>query len=587
MSQRHGAAAPDRRALEQAGVDLPAVLNATVPLARRGSGKWHVATANLIRHRWGGGCPHAHGLKADEDAEVPFLDLLDGVCAKCVPAAALPDPVRGLWTACVAITEADRRARALADGSGPTTWPGYARALAAGAHHDDEAVRALLKPWLDHDEVGEQAWTALAAWTAVIERSNLALADYQAAAPAADTTAAISRACDTIAQDPAVHATSRALDTAVGREHRYDLAHTSLWPLVRTVWSAARRQGRCAEAAATLTLAAAQERWGAARVRDVTVLPTPPRVPAGSYATPSAWADALLGLWWREAVTTWCARLEDALAAGATEEGGRTLLLVRDWPLTKPGDEELAYLSQFPQLGPAVPDDLDTEPYDRTAGQAVVLSVPRYAVDQAVAHSRYQNGRITPGGPDDARAADPGPGTLALLRTVYPYLTEDALADGPSPEPSASVRTARAAERAARGTQDRPHWSERHRAASTTMWRDAFRSGQWTWVPDDTDIELAPPQLTTLLEPAYDWQVMLLHVESGPAGATGLHTLFGHPAGWDARRGGLRFQPVHGHRTITVAQHRIIGLTGNPYRRGGGRVPLWEVYRSRQVPRSW
>ncbi|MGW4891376.1 hypothetical protein ACWEQL_03785 [Kitasatospora sp. NPDC004240] len=308
---------PDRRVLEQAGVGLPAFLAATVPLARRGSGKWHVATPNPIRHRWGGGCPHSHGLKADAAAEVPFLDLLDGICAKCVPAAALPDPVRGLWSACVVIAEADRRARALADGTGPRTWPGYARALAAGAHHDDDAVRALLKPWLDHGEVGEQAWTALAAWTVVIERSNLALAAYQAAAPAADTTAAISRACDAVAEDPAVHATSAALDTAVGRGHRYNRDHAALWPLVRTVWSAARRQGRCAEDAAALTLAAAARHWAGARVRDVTVLPTPPSLPACSYATPSAWADALLGVWWREAITTWCARLEDALQPGA------------------------------------------------------------------------------------------------------------------------------------------------------------------------------------------------------------------------------------------------------------------------------
>ncbi|WP_331731261.1 hypothetical protein [Kitasatospora sp. NBC_01300] len=587
MSQRHGAASPNRGALEQAGVDLPAILDATVPLARRGSGKWHVATPNPIRHRWGGGCPHAHGLKADENIEVPFLDLLDGVCAKCVPAAALPDPVRGLWTACLAITEADHRARSLVGGSGLRTWPGYARALAAGAHHDDEAVRALLKPWLDHDEVGEQAWIALAAWTAVIERSNLALADYQAAAPAADTTAAISRACDTVAEDPAVHATSRALDTAVGREYRYGPAHTSLWPLVRAVWSAARRQGRCAEAAVTLALTAAQERWGAARVRDVTVLPTPARVPAGSYATPAAWADELLRLWWREAVTTWCTRLEDALDVSATEEDGRTLLLVRDWPLTRPGDEELAYLSQFPQRGPTVPDERDADPYNRTASQAVVLSVPHYAADQAVEHARYQSGRITPGGPDDARTSDPGPSALALLRTVYPYLPEDVLADGASSEPSAAVRTARAAERAARDTQEQPHWSERHRAASTAMWQDAFRSGRWTWVPDDTDNEAAPPQLTTLLQPSHDWQVMRLHVECGPAGDTSLHTLFGHPEGWDSRRGALRFRPAHGHRTVTVAQHRIVGLTGDPYRRGGGRAPLWEAYRSPQAPRSW
>jgi hypothetical protein len=38
----YGSKAPDRHALEEAGVGLPAVLAATVTLARRGSGKWHV-----------------------------------------------------------------------------------------------------------------------------------------------------------------------------------------------------------------------------------------------------------------------------------------------------------------------------------------------------------------------------------------------------------------------------------------------------------------------------------------------------------------------------------------------------------------
>ncbi|MDH6128800.1 hypothetical protein [Kitasatospora sp. GP82] len=151
MSARYGSKTPDRQTLEQAGVALPAILSATVPLARRGNGKWHVVLPEAAK-RWGGGCQHARDFTVAFDH--PFLDQLAGICAKCSPVDALDDAVRGLWQACLAIVEADGRARALAGHGGPCTWPGYARALAAGAHHDDETVRALLKPWLDDPTVG-------------------------------------------------------------------------------------------------------------------------------------------------------------------------------------------------------------------------------------------------------------------------------------------------------------------------------------------------------------------------------------------------------------------------------------------------
>ncbi|MDH6128801.1 hypothetical protein [Kitasatospora sp. GP82] len=430
---------------------------------------------------------------------------------------------------------------------------------------------------------------ALRAWTACVERSHLALAAYQAAAPAADTTAAISRACDTVAEERDVHATSRALDTATGRGSRYDWEHASLWPLVRSAWSAARRQRRTAGEALAFTLDQAGKRWAGARVWDVTVLPDPPAVPAGDFPSPSAWADAVLQAWWKETVTTWCTRLEDALAPGADDSDERVLLLVRDWPLTRPEDEDLAYLAHFPQAGPTVPDHLGADPYDpyqREPRYAVVLSVPRYAADQAVDHARHQRGRITAG---DTRANGDETATeaaaSALLRTAYPYLAGDASTYGPVPEASADVQAARAAERAARGDQDQLHWSDKRRDESMWKWTDAFTEGRWTWVPDDTDDGPARQQLITLLPHCYDWVAMRLHVETGPAGATAVHTLFGPPEDWDPRRGLLRFRPVDGHRAVTVAQHRIIGLSGVRHRRGAGRTVLWEEYQSPQPHR--
>ncbi|KQV11994.1 MULTISPECIES: hypothetical protein [unclassified Kitasatospora] len=359
---------------------------------------------------------------------------------------------------------------------------------------------------------------------------------------------------------------------------------------MRAAWSAARRQGKSAERAVDFTLTVAAQNWAGARVRDVTVLPDPPTIPAGQYPNPSAWADALLQLWWKETAAAWCSRLEEALVPGAGESEEKALLLVRDWPLTNSGGEELAYLAQFPQLGPSVPDDLDTDPYHLGPRHAVVLSVPRYAAEQAVEHARYQRQRITLRSPgDDSRAteSDPGPAVRDLLLTACPWLAEDPAADGPSPEASAVIRATRAVERAARGSEEQLHWSDKRRDDSLWKWRHAFRDGRWTWVPDDTDDGLAGQQLVTLLERHYDWTVMRLHVESGPAGATGVHTLFGHSGVWDIRRGVLRFRPVDGHRAVAVAQHRIIGLTGDRYRRGSGRPPLWEEYRSPQPYRSW
>ncbi|MEE1823879.1 hypothetical protein PUR61_17015 [Streptomyces sp. BE20] len=569
---------PDRQELLQAGVDLAVFRSATVPLARRGPGKWHVIGHG--RDRWGS-CTHARAFDAADAVAVPFLGLPDDVCAKCAPEAALPGPVRDLWAACRTITDADRRARTLAGSTGPRTWPGYARALAEAAHHGDEQVRDLLKPLLDDGEVGQQAWSALRAWTAVVERSHLALAAYQADAPPADTSAAVSRACDTVAEDPDVRATDQALDTAVGENRpptglpRY--GHLSLWRLVRTAWALAKRQGRSAEDAVASTLETAASRWADLRVKDVTALPDLPGIPSAPYPTPSAWADAILQRWWRDTATAWCARLEAAIAHGPVASGRRVLLLVRDWPLTRPGDEDLAYLAQFPQVGAAVPDSAPDEYYRSGRRQAVVLSVPGYAAEQALAHSGHQPDRITHGAPEpDGSATDGGanPRALDLLRTVYPYLPEDDHADGAPPGPSAAVREARAAERAARGAA-RPPGAHANGSTTATRWYDAFRDGRWTWVPDSDGEGTAGQQLAALLERHHSATVMRLHAQCGPAG---LRSLFGFLDTWDARRGILRLRPVDGSRALPVAQHRIIGVVGDPHRRGAGRAPLWEDY---------
>ena len=85
----------------------------------------------------------------------------------------------------------------------------------------------------------------------------------------------------------------------------------------------------------------------------------------------------------------------------------------------------------------------------------MVLSVPRYAADQAVEHARRQRGRVTAGntcGNGDESLIEAA--ASALLRTAYPYLAGDSSPDGPVTEASAEVRAARAAERGGQGGQD-------------------------------------------------------------------------------------------------------------------------------------
>ncbi|MFD8595943.1 hypothetical protein ACFV1L_13135 [Kitasatospora sp. NPDC059646] len=102
---------------------------------------------------------------------------------------------------------------------------------------------------------------------------------------------------------------------------------------------------------------------------------------------------------------------------------------------------------------------------------------------------------------------------------------------------------ARAAERAARGSQEQLHWADKRREESRWNWTTAFTDGAWTWVPSDTGDAATERQLAELLPHCHDWTPMRLHVESGPTGTTTVHTLFGHLENWDPRRGVLRSGP--------------------------------------------
>jgi hypothetical protein len=249
----------DRTELQRLNVDLPAVVEATAPLVRSGTGKWH---APVTDGKTWGHCQHAVRLSGGTAEQVVMLEALGNLCSNCVNAVNVPDGVEVLWQVLEKILRADARADALAAASGPRTWPAYAKALEQAARHDDAEVRSLLKPVLDHAELGREGWQALRAWTAVVERSDQALTAYRGAAPSAAATTSVTAACDAVAADRTVHEESRALGAVIGPGYGYGRPSMELWAMVRGAWIMAREQGRDAGGALDFASAVVTREWG-------------------------------------------------------------------------------------------------------------------------------------------------------------------------------------------------------------------------------------------------------------------------------------------------------------------------------------
>ncbi|MET7489828.1 hypothetical protein [Streptomyces sp. NPDC005538] len=582
----------DRTELQRLNVDLPAVVEATSPFVRSGTGKWH---APVTDGKTWGHCQHAVRLSGGTVEQVVVLEALANLCSNCVNAVEVPDGVEVLWQVLEKILRADARADALTAASGPRTWPAYAKALEQAARRDDAEVRSLLKPVLDHAELGAQGWQALRVWTAVVERSDQALAAYRAAAPSASATTSVTAACDAVAADRTVHEESRALGSVIGADHGYGYGRPSmeLWAMVRGAWIMAREQGRDAGGALDFASAVVTKEWSGARVRDVSSLPLPAMTCAVGHASPAAWADHEFHHQWHAFVQRWCARLENELAQASKGSQQRQLLLVGDWPLISPADRDLAFLAQYEQIGPRVPWGGRVQRYDpydngRRAGDAVVLAVPEFAAERALAHAASQRGRLLAGppldeedltslgGPDEP-AARVLSGAHALLRTAYPLLDEDVARDGRRPRPTTQVREARAVLRARRGSEPPVHWAPQRQEDSRWRWKQSFREGQWIWVPDDTAAGPASQELRELTEPHAPHGVMRLIVATGARDDAALHVLYGALDGWDPRRRLLSFTARNTRHRLSVPVHRIVGLTGDRERRSHTES-LWEEY---------
>lgn len=577
----------DRTELQRLGVDLPAVVEATTSLVRSGTGKWHVPVPD--GKRWGH-CQHAVRLSGGTAEQVVVLEALGELCSGCVSAMELPDGAEVLWRVLEEILRADDRAERLAAAAGPHTWPSYAKELERAARHDDDTVRGLLKPVLDQPELGAQGWRALRVWTAVVQRSDQALAAYRAAAPSATATISVTAACDAVAADRKVHEESRALGAVLGVGYGYGYGRPSLelWTMVRAAWSMAREQGQDAGGALDYASAVVTREWGKARVRDVSALPLPAMTYSAGHASPAAWAEAEFHHQWHFFVQRWCARLEAELAGASQGSDKQQLLLVCGWPLTGPHDRDLAFLAQYEQIGPRVPwggADQRYNPYGESLpADAVVLAVPEFAAERALEHATGQRGRLVSGEPltEDSITPDgPAPAVLgaarALLRTAFPLLAEDVAEDGRRPRPSERVREARAWLRGRRGSQPAVHWAPQRQEDSRYRWKESFEMGQWIWVPDDTAGGPAGQELRELTEPYPPHGVMRLIVETGVRSEAALHVVYGIVGGWDLRRRVLTFTGRDTEHRLSVPVHRIVGLTGDRDRRSHDG-PLWEEY---------
>jgi len=442
-----------RRAdLERVEMLLPAVCDASVGLVRSGGGgKWHVPVEGVAKG-WGERCQHAAKATGSPE-QLVVLDVLEQVCSRCAPLLPLPDAVVALWRVCALVLEADRFACGMAQDPKARTWLGYANALDRSPREVDPKVRELLRPWLDDDDYGPQAWKALAGWSRAVELAEEQLAVFREAAPAAVASVSVGAAAGEVSKERDPHVQARALERAAGGDRQW--GGVGLWDCVRLSWAHAREQGRSAAQARDLAWKATCERWGRRVVVDVSALPSPAVTPVGEHTSPAQWAQAEYQHLWNDYVNRWCARLEGELAGQRPGSGPDRLLMVADWPLTHRAD--LAFLSQFRQVGPRVPADFREIEYERREPcHAVVLAVPQYAVDHALAHEdRAHRGRssvLTADdtlGPDADQAAQET-ASLTLLRGVYPYLAEDAARDGKRPRVSAQVRAARAEQRAAR-----------------------------------------------------------------------------------------------------------------------------------------
>ncbi|MCX4682056.1 hypothetical protein OG413_43530 [Streptomyces sp. NBC_01433] len=563
------------KGLEILGVELPALAAIRVALTGGGGGKYHVPHSDLRRYSYGG-CRYAR--PAADAATYPLFEVFGEICKKC--AVSLPDAPDALWRAAAFTTEqAVALQRARADRT-VRTWLGYARYAAQPQPGQEEQFEAWLKRARRDRKLSKDA-RALAQARQELEAGFVEfLAGYAADCPEVDAyngaRDAVRRTAGSPERRVLAEVTAAVAGKSVRRPQRYESQpEVDVWPLVSGVWLAARSRGIGAARTAGLVHDAVSKELAGARVVDVTCLPQPQTRGEG-YASPSAWADHELAVWWPRAIAEACARLEAEFEAESAHMAAR-LLLVHDWPLTNGRDAPIAYLAASPVLG-LVPFGFRRRDYFSDIGDATgpsysaVIAAPGHIVakleKEQAAQGRHHPPRFVAGGPVTGRRRTDQSAALKLLRTAFPLLPVDA-DSGPAEVPAAVAeqRRARAAagHRLERGDAD-------ERAYQTAS---ALSEGYGCWIPGGSEETALLKELKSWL----GWHVLRVDAWCGPEGGEGVWaSLYGTLD--DVGEGELALKPGGQHRPVRVPLNRVVALVGAPRwdRDQRREAPLWNPY---------
>ncbi|WP_331725878.1 hypothetical protein [Streptomyces sp. NBC_00470] len=560
------------------GVQLPALAKIRVALTGGRGTKFHVPPSDLRPYSFGG-CRYAR--PAADAATYPLVEVFGEICKKC--AVSLPRAPDALWRATAFVCErAEALQRARADRAA-RTWLGYARYAAQQQPGDEEQFDAWLKRARTDRKLARDARTLADACKTLTGEFAEFLAAYAADCPEVDAyngaRDAVRRTADSEERRALDDVTAAIAGTSALRTRYYEpQPRLDVWQLVSGAWLAARSRGLDTARTAQLVRDSVSRDLADARVVDVTRLPAP-QTPGAGHASPAAWADHELALWWPRAVTEACARLEAEFEAESAQSAPR-LLLVHDWPLTNTRDAPVAYLAACPVIGPVVPFGYRRTDYFSGAGDvrgpsySAVIAAPGHIVakletEQAAVQDRYSPPRFVAAGPVTGRRRTDTAAAVKLLRTAFPVLPTDA--DGVSgavPDVVAEQRRARAAAgyRIAPGDDD----ERASRIASS------LSDGYGCWIPGTSEQTVFLKELRTWLS----WQVLRLDVWCGPEDGEGIWaSLFGTLSEVDD--GMLALRPGGEHRAVRIPLSRVVALVGaprwdpnHPYQ----DAPLWKPY---------
>lgn len=570
------------QALELLGVELPALAAIRVALTGGSGGKYHVPHSDLRRYS-SDGCRYA-GPAADA-ATYPLLEVFGEICKKC--SVSLPDAPDALWRAtaftagrAVALqhARADRAVR---------TWLSYARYAAQQQPDQEKQFAAWLKQARTDRKLAKDARTLAQARKESEAAFAEFLAGYAADCPEVDAyngaRDAVRRTAGSTERRVLAEVTAAVAGKSARRPRQYESQpEVDVWPMVSGVWLAARSRGICAVRTAGLVHDAVSKELARARVMDVTRLPQP-QTRGEEHASPSAWADAELALWWPRAVAEACARLEAEFEAESAHMTAR-LLLIHDWPLTNGRDAPIAYLAASPVLGPLVPFGFRRRDYFSDIGDttgpsySAVIAAPGHIVAKLEKEQAAQGGHYPPrfvaGGRVTGRRRTDQTAALKLLRTAFPVLPSDA--DNAPDEVPAAVEEQRRARAATSHRLERGDADERaYRTAA------ALSDGYGCWIPGGSEETAFLKELHRWL----GWQVLRLDMWCGPEGTEGVWaSLYGTLD--DVGEGELTLKPGGQHRPVRVPVNRVVALVGAPRwdRDHHREAPLWRPYEPAPVP---